>query len=80
MTSALVSIIIPVYNKAAFVCETLESALAQTYPYTELVLVNDGSTDGSLEILKSSTFCASEYQISQFKQSAQKIFPFSSLF
>ena len=48
----LVSIIIPVYNKAAFVRETLDSALAQTYPHIELVLINDGSTDGSLAILE----------------------------
>lgn len=48
----LVSIIIPVYNKAKFVDETLESALSQTYPHIELVLINDGSTDGSLEILE----------------------------
>lgn len=52
MSSPLVSIIIPVYNKAKFVGDTLESALAQTYPHTELVLVNDGSTDNSLEVLK----------------------------
>ncbi|MEX2591928.1 MAG: glycosyltransferase family A protein [Anditalea sp.] len=48
----LVSIIIPVYNKAAFVRETLDSALGQTYPNIEVVLVNDGSTDRSLAILK----------------------------
>ncbi|MDN3690578.1 glycosyltransferase family 2 protein [Cyclobacterium jeungdonense] len=48
----LVSIIIPVYNKADFVRESLESALAQTYPNIELVLVNDGSTDSSLAILE----------------------------
>lgn len=48
----LVSIIIPVYNKAAFVKESIDSALAQSYPYFELVLVNDGSTDGSLKILQ----------------------------
>ncbi len=48
----LVSIIIPVYNKAAFVRETLDSALGQTYPNIELVLINDGSTDGSLAILE----------------------------
>lgn len=48
----LVSIIIPVYNKAVFVRETLESALAQSYPHIELVLVNDGSEDGSLAILE----------------------------
>ncbi|WP_439490600.1 glycosyltransferase family A protein [Algoriphagus sp.] len=48
----LVSILIPVYNKASYIKETLESALKQTYPNTEIILVNDGSTDSSLEILK----------------------------
>lgn len=48
----LVSIIIPVYNKASFVRETLESALGQTYQHTEIVVVDDGSTDGSFQILK----------------------------
>ncbi len=48
----LVSIIIPVYNKSAFVRDTLKSALGQKYPKIELVLVNDGSTDGSLAILE----------------------------
>ncbi|MCF1750306.1 glycosyltransferase family 2 protein [Mariniradius sediminis] len=48
----LVSIIIPVYNKAAFIRETLDSALAQTYPNTEIILVDDGSSDGSLKILE----------------------------
>lgn len=47
-----VSIIIPVYNKAAFVSETLDSALAQSYSNIELILVNDGSDDGSLKILQ----------------------------
>lgn len=47
-----VSIIIPVYNKAAYIKETLDSALAQSYTNFEIVLVNDGSTDGSLSILQ----------------------------
>lgn len=48
----LVSILIPVFNKAKFIRETIDSALAQTYLNTEIILVNDGSTDRSLEILQ----------------------------
>lgn len=51
-TLPMVSVIIPVYNKASFVKETLESVLSQSYTNTELVLVNDGSTDGSIQILR----------------------------
>lgn len=48
----LISIIIPVHNKEEFVWQTVDSALNQTYPNTEVVLINDGSKDRSLEILK----------------------------
>ncbi|WP_317195985.1 glycosyltransferase [Litoribacter ruber] len=43
----------PVYNKVTFVKQTLDSALNQTYPYLEILVINDGSTDGSLPILES---------------------------
>ncbi|MCL5291942.1 MAG: glycosyltransferase [Actinobacteria bacterium] len=47
----LVSAIIPVYNGAAYICETLESVLSQTYPKLEVVVVNDASTDESAGLL-----------------------------
>jgi glycosyltransferase involved in cell wall biosynthesis len=52
MTS-FVSIIIPCHNAAPWLAQTLESALAQTWPEKEIFLVDDGSTDRSLEIARS---------------------------
>ncbi len=49
----LVSIIIPCWNAEDCVGEAIESALAQTYPAVEVVVVDDGSTDGSLDVVKS---------------------------
>lgn len=46
----LVSIIIPVYNSAAFLERTLTSVLGQTYKNIEVLLIDDGSTDNSGEI------------------------------
>ena len=41
------SVIIPLYNKAPYVCKALESVCAQTYRDYELIVINDGSTDNS---------------------------------
>jgi glycosyltransferase involved in cell wall biosynthesis len=51
--STLVSVIIPAFNAAAFLAETIESVLAQTYTHFELIVVNDGSTDDTLRIAES---------------------------
>lgn len=50
--SDLVSILIPNYNKAPYLRETLDSILAQTYPHWECIVVDDHSTDTSWEILE----------------------------
>ncbi len=47
----LVSIVIPVYNSSRFIFDTLASLDAQTYKNYELILINDGSTDNSLDVL-----------------------------
>ena len=45
------SIIVPLYNKAPYVRKALESIVAQTYRDWECIIVNDGSTDDSLEVV-----------------------------
>ena len=51
----VVSVIVPCYNQGEYVQETLESVRVQTYPNLECIIVNDGSTDNSLQEVQ--TFC-----------------------
>lgn len=48
----LISVIIPVYNSASYIERCVRSLQRQTYTHFELILVNDGSTDSSLEICR----------------------------
>ncbi|NML38341.1 glycosyltransferase family 2 protein [Chitinophaga sp. G-6-1-13] len=52
MPSPLVTVIVPVYNLAPYLENTIQSLVGQTYSNTELIFINDGSTDRSLEILQ----------------------------
>lgn len=48
----LVSIVMPSYNTEKYICESIRSVLNQTYPYWELIIVDDCSTDGTDEVVK----------------------------
>jgi glycosyltransferase involved in cell wall biosynthesis len=52
METPLVSVFMPVYNSEQYIAEALESILNQTYKNLEIILVDDGSTDKSVEIIK----------------------------
>jgi glycosyltransferase involved in cell wall biosynthesis len=63
-----VSVVIPAYNAEAFINETVESALAQTHPPSEVIVVDDGSTDATLERLQ-----AYERRLRVIRQSNQGV-------
>ena len=52
MQNCKVSVIIPAYNVAPFIVECLDSVYEQTYSNIELIVVNDGSTDETLAMLR----------------------------
>lgn len=52
MMSQLLSIVIPAYNAELFLAEAIESALQQTYPDFEIIVVNDGSTDATKDVME----------------------------
>ena len=52
MNDPLISILIPLYNSEEFIAETIESCLNQTYGNIEIIIVDDGSADSSLDIAR----------------------------
>ena len=47
-----ISVIIPTFNRVDFLIEAINSVFAQTYPITELIIINDSSTDNTELIVK----------------------------
>lgn len=74
-SSALVSIVLPVYNGARFLAESIESCLAQTYENWELIIVNDCSTDASLDIAQN--FASKDTRIHVYSNEINKKLPAS---
>ena len=52
MDRPLISVLIPCYNAGRFIGETLESVFRQSWPSVEVIVVNDGSTDNSADVIK----------------------------
>jgi glycosyltransferase involved in cell wall biosynthesis len=55
MKMPLISVLVPVYNAESFLKETIESVLNQTFKNFELIIIDDGSTDSSIDIIRSYT-------------------------
>jgi hypothetical protein len=66
-----ISVLMPVYNAGRFLAPALESVLAQTFPDFELIAIDDGSSDGSAEVL--AEFAARDRRLRVFTQKNQGI-------
>ncbi|MGN6194453.1 MAG: glycosyltransferase family 2 protein [Ginsengibacter sp.] len=63
---SLVSVIIPVYNRSGLISETLDSLIRQTYPNWEAIVIDDGSTDGTFQLVEN--MAESEKRIRLYKR------------
>lgn len=71
--SPLVSIVIPSYNHAAFVNETIQSVIDQGYKNIELIIIDDGSSDNSVEVInRLISICEKRFIRFEFRHRANK--------
>lgn len=68
-----ISVGIPIYNAEPYLADAIKSVLAQTHPYWELILIDDGSTDNSLEIAQE--FAAKDNRIRIISDGLNKKLP-----
>ncbi|HEX8563112.1 MAG TPA: glycosyltransferase family A protein [Flavobacterium sp.] len=68
----LVSIIIPTFNRAYLIAETLNSVLSQTYQSWECIVVDDGSTDNTEEVVARYTFADTRFKFAKRPRSKPK--------
>lgn len=66
----LVSVIMPCYNMAPYVSDSIKSVIAQTYPYWELLIVDDASTDETVNIIESFVQTDSRIKLAIKKQNS----------
>ena len=67
----IVSIVIPTYNRAHLIRETIESVLAQTYFEWECIIIDDGSTDNTSEIINN--YISKDLRIIYYHRPVEKI-------
>ena len=72
MIKGLVSIIIPTFNRAACILDAIGSAQAQTYPATEIIVVDDGSSDDTAQRVSQLEGVEYVYQPNQGHGAARK--------
>ncbi|MDF2943596.1 MAG: hypothetical protein K0S01_2454 [Herbinix sp.] len=68
-----ISVLIPAYQSENYLCRCLESILIQTYPNVEIVIVDDGSTDRTLDIIREYACCYSNIHYKSVKKSGVSI-------
>jgi glycosyltransferase involved in cell wall biosynthesis len=69
MKNNLVSIVIPTYNRSHLIGQTLNSIISQTYPYWECLVIDDGSTDYTKELLE--YYCEIDSRIKYFQRPSE---------